>query len=89
MKRIRDDESVVVIPADKGQSTVVMDRSEHNQKIGALLSDTTTYLKLKKDPATSLECKMNELLLALNKVGSIPDPLYKRLKSSGGMTPLF
>ena len=45
--------------------------------------------KLNRDPAASLEHRMNDILLSLNCVGSIPDPLYRQLRSFSGMTPLF
>ena len=54
-----------------------------------MISDKQTYKKLPRDPAPSLECKMNELLLSLNCSGSIPDNLYHHLQSSAGSTPLL
>jgi hypothetical protein len=51
---LRNDESVVILPADKGKSTVVMDRDEYRKKIGELLNDES-YKPLKKDPTLKLE----------------------------------
>lgn len=45
---LRNDESIVILPADKGKSTVVMDRTEY-RKISELLNDGS-YQPLKKDP---------------------------------------
>ena len=53
------------------------------------LKDEQTYKEVKRDPAPSLERKMNSKLLSLNKQGSIPDQLYSRLCSSCGKTPLL
>ena len=89
LKNLRENESLVIVPADKGRSTVVMDRSEYDQKIRTLLADTKTYKKLNRDPAASLERRMNDILLSLNRTGSIPDLLYRQLRSSSGMTSLF
>ena len=36
-----------------------------------LLRDTITYKKLARDPAASLEHRMNEQLLSLNRAGSL------------------
>lgn len=45
------------------------------------------YKEQKKDPAPTLERKMNAKLLSLKKKGSIPDGLYERLRRSSGKTP--
>ena len=42
--------NIVVTPADKGRSTVVMDREIHDQKIQELLLDERVYNRLQKDP---------------------------------------
>ena len=52
LKNLREDESVVIVPVDKGRSTVVMDRSEYDQKIRTLLADTKTYKKTKQGPCS-------------------------------------
>ena len=83
MRRLHSD------PADKGRSTVVMDKSYYEKKAMDLLSDTNTYRKLPQDPVTSLERCMNALLLSLKWSGVIPDHLYSRLRSSAGRIPLF
>ena len=44
LKNLREDESVVIVPVDKGRSTVVMDRSEYDQKIRTLLADTMRFM---------------------------------------------
>ena len=74
---------------DKGRCTVVLDKDTCNENIVTFLEDSTTYRKLKKDPTTTAENKMNEMLLGLNKKGIIAGALYKRLRSSGGHVPLF
>ena len=54
-----------------------------------MLSDARTYKKLDRDPALSMERKLNTLLFRLKKKGSILVDLYNRLRSSGGLTPLL
>jgi len=66
-----------------------MDKQEYDEKVRSLLSDTRTYKQLPRNPAASLERRMNELLLSLNRAGSIPDHLYKQLRSASGATPLL
>ena len=71
----------MILPADKGRATVIMDRDKYNEKILAMLSDEDVYRQLKSDPTAGLERKMNSTLLNLNKCS--------RLRSSGGLTPRF
>ena len=33
IKQLRDDDDILILPADKGQSTVIMDRCEYNRKV--------------------------------------------------------
>ena len=79
----------MILPADKGNATVVMNNDEYESKVTSMLKDEQTYKELKKDPAPALERKMNAKLLSLNREGSIPDVLYTRLRSSCGKTPLL
>ncbi len=89
IKDLKKDNSILILPADKGRATVILDKSEYHQKILSMLSDDKTYKKLKRDPALALERKMNSLLLSLKRAGSLPDALYYRLRSSAKTTPLL
>ena len=89
LKCLREDDSIVIAPADKGNITVVMDRSEYEGRIQTLLDDTETYRRLKKDPTMAQERKMNGLLLTLMRSGAISERLYQRLRSSAGKVPLL
>ena len=40
LKCLRDDDSIIIAPADKGNITVVMDRSNYEGRIQTLLDDT-------------------------------------------------
>ena len=37
------------MPADKGNTTVVMDKADYDRQVRELLNDTSTYRKLPKD----------------------------------------
>ena len=78
-----------IVPADKGRSTVVLDRSSYDQKIWDLLSDKHTHKVVPKNPAPVLERRMNDLLRSLKRSGAISSQLYSRLYSSAGKTPLL
>ena len=57
---IRKDQDRLVIPADKGNFTVVMDRKDYDDKVQQMLSDQRTYKVLDKDPTQRTERKLNE-----------------------------
>ena len=71
-------EDIVILPADKGRCTVVMDETEYHAKTDSLLADQKFDKVLDKDSTCSTERKMNAALLWLKKNGTIPEPLYRR-----------
>ena len=69
MKALRERKDIVILPADKGRCTVVMNKDVYNGKIMTLLENETTYRKLKKDPTATAENRMNAMLLSLKNKG--------------------
>ena len=45
----------MILPADKGRVTVVMDKVDYYEKWYQLLKDEKTYQKLKSDPANEFK----------------------------------
>ena len=89
LKTLRENKDIIILPADKGRATVVMNKEDYEDKIGCMLSDERTYQRVDKDPASSLERKLNSLLLSLKKKGSLCQTTYDRLRSTGGLTPFI
>ena len=89
IKTLQEDDRILVLPADKGRATVVMDRAQYDEKMNSLLDDRKTYKRLTKDPTPSIERKMNALLLQLKRKGAITDDQYSKLRSSAGRLPLL
>ena len=62
LQNLRNDETVNILPADKGRSIVAMDSDEHKEKVAVLLNDSKSYLKLtdkRLNPTTSVEKDLN------------------------------
>ena len=57
IKDLKQDTEIVILPADKGNATVVMDHLEYVTKIKAMLKDDT-YCQLKRDPTHRVETKI-------------------------------
>ena len=80
LKRLKTDENIVILPADKGRVTVVMDKTDYYDKMDTLVNDKQTYEELKRDPTPSLQRKLNSKLLNLKKTDVIDIQRYNRLR---------
>ena len=80
LKRLKTDENIVILPADKGRVTVVMDKTNYYDKMDTLVNDKQTYEALKRDPTPSLQRKLNSELLDLKKTDVIDIQRYNRLR---------
>lgn len=68
VKGLRRFEDIVILPADKGNATVVMDREEYVEKMNSML-DNTTYRRIKGDPTTRVESKIKKTLKGMEQKG--------------------
>ena len=89
LKELANDEDILILPADKGRATVVMDRTDYDEKMQRMLSEESTYQLIEKDPTPSLERKMNAQLMSLKRSGRLPNEVYAQLRSSAGRVPLL
>ena len=71
LKRLKYDENIVILPADKGRVTVVMEKENYHDKMSELVNDKQTYQELKRDPTPAIQRKVNNKLLILNKLNAI------------------
>ena len=84
-KAIRDlnkDESILVLAADKGNATVVMDTEDYKTKINNLL-DPNTYKELAYDPTQRLVRKTKMMV----GNSSLAEEVKKKICRSEAMTP--
>ncbi|KAF2891338.1 hypothetical protein ILUMI_14835 [Ignelater luminosus] len=54
LKSLRQNESIIILPADKGNATIVIDIENYDAKIKSLLEDPA-YQAMTTDPTTCLE----------------------------------
>ena len=54
LKRLKNDKDIVILHADKGRVTVVMDEKDYSDKMDSLVNDKQTYEPLKRDPTPAL-----------------------------------
>ncbi|XP_064094447.1 uncharacterized protein LOC135206897 [Macrobrachium nipponense] len=68
----------MIMRADKGGATVVMNTSDYLDKAYALLNDTQTYLTLRSPPiATKMQQEFNRKIRKI--ANTLSDPLHKEL----------
>ena len=58
MKKIKENESIIVVPADKGKCAVVMDRQEYIAKMEEKLKDPNTYKEIFEDRTENIKKKI-------------------------------
>ena len=57
----------MILPADKGRATVVMDKTEYEEKVNTMLNDVHTYEKRQANPTSSCKRKLIQKLTKLKK----------------------
>lgn len=58
LQRLKEDVSIIILPSDKGCSTVVMNKSDYKDKINDLLS-IKEYSQLPSDPTLKVQDKIS------------------------------
>ena len=61
MKSLQEDKNIVILPADKGNATVILDRSDYEAKMDNLLQDVA-YKKVKWNPTSRVEAQVSTAL---------------------------
>ena len=84
---LRKEKSVMILPADKGKATVIMDTGEYEQKVKTMLSHDKTYEKLNKDPTPKYKTKLVSIIKKLKEEDKITDEQYKYLYPTAENVP--
>lgn len=62
---LKEDPNLIVLRADNGNVTVVINRDDYNNKINDTLSDNTTYMTFPTNPIVSIQNKTNKQIKEL------------------------
>jgi hypothetical protein len=83
LRNLKESSDIVILKADKGNATVVLDRTDYDKKVFDILSDSSSYQKLNSDPTRKIERILNQ------KLSSYSSQARKRFGSSGEVCPRF
>ena len=87
LTQLKQDNSGVVLTADKGVAMVIMDQEDYTKKAQTLLQDTNTYKVLPKDPTSQLKNKLISLPKDIKQTGGLSPNKYKQLYPTSAVPP--
>ena len=76
---LRKDQNIVIVLADKGRATVILNRDEYIQKVTEVIDDVSKYRILRRDPTVKTENRISDALKSLQQHGYIDDKLRDHL----------
>ena len=88
MKELQSNTSIVILPADKGRSTVILNREDYLENCMDHINNGP-YQLLKKDPTTKIKTKTLKQLKVLKDNVFIDNKLYYCLKPTDSPAPRF
>ena len=77
----------MVLPAAKGNATVVIDSSLYEEKMKKILCDENNYRRPKRDPTTRIEKTVAAKVKRLHRNRLIPDQLKDQLTPNSSNPP--
>nr|VZI31824.1 unnamed protein product [Spirometra erinaceieuropaei] len=89
LKSLKGDKDIIILPADKGRSTVVLDKSDYQKKALSLLDDTQSYKLCPASEMKNLLTQINKSLAKLRANGAITAKDWFLMKPSDSATARF
>jgi len=71
---------LLVLNSDRGSNTMVLNRTDHSNKMNELLSDSTTYIKINNDPTSRFQKTNNDLVDSWQRTNLLDKDIVKSLK---------
>ncbi|XP_072030398.1 uncharacterized protein [Amphiura filiformis] len=87
LRDLKAEKSILILPSDKGRCSVVMDKSDYESKVHAMLDDDKTYAKLNKDPTAKYKSELVRILTRLKQENKITQTDYQYLYPTSESIP--
>ena len=88
IRELKEDDSRIILTADKGVAMVVLNKEEYIKKAEHLLNQPT-YKKISEDPTSKQKTRLIKLLKNIKAEGVINEDTYKRMYPTGAGPPKF
>ena len=89
LEGLTKNKDIMILPADKGRVTVVINTKDYDDKMQKMLTDSNTYVKLNSDPTNKFKNKLSGLLKNLKDNDKISFNTWQRLYPTAAETPKF
>lgn len=86
-KFLKCNPDIIIIEADKGNTTIAMNKTDYIKNMEEILSDRNKYTQLLLDPTQRLQLKNNALMKTLNEEKQIDDITKKKLTIHNAQCP--
>ncbi|BHF76657.1 hypothetical protein SprV_0501975600 [Sparganum proliferum] len=89
LRALRTDSSIVILPADKGRSTVVLDKADYVQKANALLENRLAYLPCGEESIKKLVTQLDKTFADMQSNKAISKSVRLAIKPTDAAQPRF
>ncbi|XP_076045750.1 uncharacterized protein LOC143027993 [Oratosquilla oratoria] len=76
-KELRNNPDITIRRADKTAAFVIINREDYTHKIDSILSDTTKFTKITRNPTDSIKKKLNKIITSIN--ANMDSPKFPKL----------
>ena len=83
---LKEDDSRIILTADKGVAMVVLNKDDYIKKAEHLLNQPT-YKRIPEDPTSKQKARLIKLLKNIKAEGDINEDTYKRTYPTGAGSP--
>ena len=79
LRDLQDDDTIMILQADKGKCLVVMDKQVYIERMEEKLKDETTYKAIEKDPTMEIKDALCKQLKTIKEEGQLSEAQYRRM----------
>ena len=83
LKKLKNNNGIVILKPDKGNGVVILNKTDYTNSIINIISDTSKFKVLNKDPTLTRERQLKNFLCALNKKGCFDSSTYDKIHPRG------
>ena len=83
LKKLRNNNNILITKTDKGERVVIVDRIYYMSSMYEIVNDTSKFLKLRSDPTTCRENKLQRFLRSLKNKDFFTKDVYGNIYPCG------